>query len=161
MAKVLEYEEARWGLNRVSPRSMNNYFFNIKRTVPKYLGTQLFPGITTLFTPLNSGHLPREGFPTILHTHSHTHTHTHTHTQTHTPFKHMHRASPLTNPLLCSFAFRKMSLPYIVITYFCNSLLFVCLVYLPPQDCKLHEGKNLIHFVWSSIISTHLNTPDT
>ena len=130
---------------------MNNYFFNIKRMVPKNLGTQLFPQITTLFTPLNSGHLPREGFSTILHTHFHTHTHTHTHT----PFKHMHRASPLTNPLLCSFTFRKMSLPYTVITYFCDSLLFVCRVSLPPQDCKLREGKNLIHFVWSSIISTH------
>ena len=67
----------------------------------------------------------------------------------------MHRASPLTNPLLCSFTFRKMSLPYTVITYFGDSLLFVCRVSLPPQDCKLREGKNLIHFVWSSIISTH------
>ena len=53
VAKVLEYEKARWGLNRVSLRSMNNYFSNIKRMVPKNLGTQLFLQIT-----LTSGSLP-------------------------------------------------------------------------------------------------------
>lgn len=144
------------GFDRVGPRSTNNYLFNINQTFPKNLGTQLFLQITRVQSP-NLGHLLREVVP-LSHTYSHMHAYPRACTQTHTPLKHMHTASPLTNLLPVFTVFRE-SLLYIVLQTFV--FLYFWSVSFSPQDYKLYEDKDSVHFVYSCIIPSPLNTPGT
>lgn len=69
--------KAKWSLNRLGPRAMNNYLFNIKQTFPKNLETQLFPVNHTVHS--SGFRSPTQGgLPNHL-THAHTHTHIYTH----------------------------------------------------------------------------------
>lgn len=117
--------KAKWSLNRVGPRSMNNYLFNINQTFPKNLGTQLFPVNHTVhssgFRSPTQGGLPNH----LTHAHTHTHIYAH-HSNTYTELR------PSLTPYHALSSSKKLSLTALhCITYFCVFLLLVCLFFSP------------------------------
>lgn len=128
------------------------YLFNINQTFPKNLGTQLFLLITTQFTLLIQISFSGKLSPCPTHTRTWACAHTHTH-QTYI------QPHPSLTFYPSALSSEKLSLPYVVL----HTFLFLCLwsVSFPPQDYKLSEGKDLIHFVKSGIIPSPLNTDGT